>query len=250
MACGIYKITNQINGKSYIGQAIDIQTRWNKEKTRAFDPNSLEYEKTLSQAFRKYGLNNFTFEIIEQCEKALLNEKEIYYISFYDTYFNGYNETTGGTNGNENACVKIQKNDLLIIYDLLLNSSKSQKEIAEQFNVGQDVISTINHGKSRRLDGYNYPLRNNRNKFYCQDCGKEISKMAIRCEICEKFKQRKVERPSREELKNLIRTETFVSLGKKYRVADKTISKWCEYYNLPSKKKSIKSYTDDQWLLI
>ena len=78
MACGIYKITNQINGKSYIGQAIDIQTRWNKEKTRAFDPNSLEYEKTLSQAFRKYGLNNFTFEIIEQCEKALLNEKEIY----------------------------------------------------------------------------------------------------------------------------------------------------------------------------
>ena len=70
MACGIYKITNQINGKSYIGQAIDIQTRWNKEKTRAFDLNSLEYEKTLSQAFRKYGLNNFTFEIIEQCEKA------------------------------------------------------------------------------------------------------------------------------------------------------------------------------------
>ena len=41
-----------------------------------------------------------------------------------------------------------------------------------------------------------------------------------------------------------------LSLGKKYGVADKTISKWCEYYNLPSKKKSIKSYTDDQWLLI
>lgn len=250
MACGIYKITNNINGKSYIGQAIDIQTRWNKEKTRAFDPNALEYKKTLSQAFRKYGLDNFTFEIIEECEKSLLNEREIYYISLFNTYFNGYNETTGGTSGNQNACVKIQKKDLLIIYDLLLNSSKSQKEIAEQFNVGQDVISTINHGKSRRLDGYNYPLRNNRNMSYCQDCGKKISKSAIRCEICEKIKQRKVERPNREELKIAIRSETFTSLGKKYGVSDKTISKWCEYYNLPSKKKIIKSYTDDQWQLI
>lgn len=250
MACGIYKITNQINGKSYVGQAIDIQSRWNSEKSRAFNPSSNEYNRTLSQAFRKYGLNNFIFEIIEECDKSQLNEREIYYISLFNTYFNGYNETTGSTYGNENACVKINKDDLLIIYDLLLNSSKTQKEIAEQFNVGQDVISTINHGKSRRLDGYNYPLRNNRNTFYCQDCGKIISKQAIRCEICEKIKQRKVKRPSREELKNLIRTETFVSISKKYGVADKTISKWCEYYNLPSKKKLIKLLTDDQWLLI
>lgn len=250
MACGIYKITNKINGKSYIGQAIDIQTRWNKEKSRAFSPASNEYNRTLSKAFRKYGLDNFTFEILEECDINLLDEREIHYIALYDTYFNGYNDTTGGNDGNQNACVKIQKNDLLIIYDLLLNSSKTQKEIAEQFNVGQDVISTINHGKSRRLAGYNYPLRNNRNISYCQDCGKEISKLATRCEVCEKFKQRKVERPSREELKNLIRTETFVSLSKKYGVADRTISKWCEYYNLPSKKKIIKSYTDDQWQLI
>lgn len=250
MACGIYKITNKINGKSYIGQAIDIQTRWNKEKSRAFSPASNEYNRTLSKAFRKYGLDNFTFEILEECDTNLLDEREIYYIALYDTYFNGYNDTTGGADGNQNACVKIQKDDLLIIYDLLLNSSKSQKEIAEQFNVGQDVISTINHGKSRRLDGYNYPLRNNRNTFYCQDCGKKISKFAVRCEICEKFRQRKVKRPNREELKNFIRTETFTSLGKKYGVSDKTISKWCEYYNLPSKKKIIKSYTDDQWQLI
>ena len=95
MACCIYKITNKINGKSYIGQAIDIQTRWNKEKSRAFSPTSNEYNRTLSKAFRKYGLDNFTFEILEECDTNLLDEREIYYIALYDTYFNGYNDTTG-----------------------------------------------------------------------------------------------------------------------------------------------------------
>ena len=46
--------------------------------------------------------------------------------------------------------MKISADDLKKIYDLLLNSKISQKEIAKQFNVGEDVISTINHGKSRR----------------------------------------------------------------------------------------------------
>jgi hypothetical protein len=64
-----------------------------------------------------------------------LNEKEKYYIEKYDTYFNGYNETTGGTL-NENNCIKISKEELLKIYDLLINSSLSQKEIALLFNVG------------------------------------------------------------------------------------------------------------------
>lgn len=250
MACGIYKITNQINGKAYIGQAIDIASRWSKEKSRAFQPNSHDYNKTLSKAFRKYGIENFTFEILEECNKSLLNQKEVYYISYYDTYFNGYNETTGGSSGTANACQKISKKQLLEIYDLLQNSSLSQKEIAELYGVGNDVISTINHGKSRRLDGYTYPLRNNTNIFYCCDCGIKISNGAIRCMACQKKISRKVNRPDREVLKSEIRTTSFVALGKKYGVSDKSISKWCEYYNLPSKKSIIKTYSDKEWDLI
>ena len=56
MSCGIYKITNKVNNHSYIGQSINIESRWTKEKSRAFNPNSEEYEKTLCRAFRKYGL--------------------------------------------------------------------------------------------------------------------------------------------------------------------------------------------------
>ena len=78
-----------------------------------------------------------------------MSSKEIYYIDLYNSYYNGYNETTGGQ-GSSNYCMKISADDLKKIYDLLLNSKISQKEIAKQFNVGEDVISTINHGKSRR----------------------------------------------------------------------------------------------------
>lgn len=73
MSCGIYKITNKINNHSYIGQSINIENRWAKEKSRAFNFNSDEYDKTLSRAFRKYGLNNFTWEILEECSKKELD---------------------------------------------------------------------------------------------------------------------------------------------------------------------------------
>lgn len=250
MSCGIYKITNKISGKSYIGQAIDIQTHWNKEKSQAFLPSSQAYNKTLSKAFRKYGLDNFTFEILEQCDIDLLDEREIYYIALYDTYFNGYNETTGGNDGNMNYCQKISKEQLLEIYDLLQNSDIPQKEIANKYGVGNDIISTINHGKSRRLKGYTYPLRDNSSKYYCCDCGVKISQGAIRCNKCQKIHIRKVDRPDRNILKKEIRNTPFTQLGKKYNVSDKCIVKWCEYYKLPTKKSIIKTYSDDDWELI
>lgn len=251
MACGIYKITNLINQKSYIGQAIDISRRWRDEKNRAFDPNSEEYKKTLSVAIRKYGIDNFSFEILEECKVSELNTKEQYYIKLYDTYFNGYNETTGG-DGNSNACIKISKDNLLKIYNLLQNTNISQGEIAKQFSVGQDVISTINHGKSRRLDGYTFPLRDNSKKInYCCDCGKVLSSSSSkRCIVCEHLKQRKSERPNREELKILIRTMPFTKIGEKYSVSDNTIRKWCTAENLPTKKRQINNYTDEEWELI
>jgi hypothetical protein len=57
-------------------------------------------------------------------------------------------------------------------------------------------------------------------------------------------------RPSREELKSLVRIYSFIDLGKRFKVSDKTISKWCKAYNLPDKKRQINSYTDEESLLI
>lgn len=78
MICGIYKITNTINNKVYIGQSVDIHRRWKDEKVNAFSIQSTEYQTLKSKAFRKYGLENFLFEVIEECSPSMLNEREAY----------------------------------------------------------------------------------------------------------------------------------------------------------------------------
>lgn len=93
---GIYKITNRINENSYIGLSTNIEKRWSKHKLNYKNEKSKEYNKTLYRAFRKYGIENFSFEIIEICDREDLANKEIFWISYYDTFANGYNETPGG----------------------------------------------------------------------------------------------------------------------------------------------------------
>lgn len=96
--CGIYKITNKINNKVYIGKAINIYKRWIEHK------NNMKYEKynqIIYKAMRKYGIENFSFEIIEECDKYILDEREKYWIRYYNSYIgfsnsNGYNMTIGG----------------------------------------------------------------------------------------------------------------------------------------------------------
>lgn len=87
---GIYKITNQINNKSYIGQSIHIEQRWEEHLYKSSQCSLLKY------ALHKYGVSNFTFEIIEECKQENLNEREQYWIQYYDSFNNGYNLTMGG----------------------------------------------------------------------------------------------------------------------------------------------------------
>ena len=88
---GIYKIENKINGKVYIGQSIHIGQRWNEHLYQSSHCTLLKY------ALAKYGQENFSFEVEEECIKEELSDKENYYILLYhsndDKY--GYNETTG-----------------------------------------------------------------------------------------------------------------------------------------------------------
>ena len=87
MGC-IYSITNKINGKIYIGQTIDFKKR---KKDHICNANDNKINTHLYISMRKYGIDYFKFEIIEDnIEESKLNEREIYYIKKYDTYHKGY----------------------------------------------------------------------------------------------------------------------------------------------------------------
>lgn len=94
---GIYKITNIINNKSYIGQSINIDKRLYEHKYKAFYKTDRSYNSAIHPAFRKYGIENFSFEILEECLLEELDEKEKYYIQKYNSLIpNGYNILIGG----------------------------------------------------------------------------------------------------------------------------------------------------------
>ena len=83
----------------------------------------------------------------------------------------------------------------------------------------------------------------------CVDCGKQISKKATRCNECD-LKHRTsetVQCVSREELKTLIRTTPFTTIGKMYSVSDNAVRKWCDKYDLPRKAAEIKAISDEDW---
>lgn len=82
---------------------------------------------------------------------------------------------------------------------------------------------------------------------YCVDCGKLINNKSQRCKECEHKRQRKIEWPQRNELKQLIRDNSFSAVGRMYNVSDNTIRKWCKNYNLPTKKSEIRQYSDIEW---
>ena len=95
----IYKITNIINNKSYIGQTIKTaEERWKEHKAHAFGSHPNDQNKTLYKAIRKYGVENFTFEVLQDNIETFeqLDKAEIYWIDYYNSFVKGYNETFGG----------------------------------------------------------------------------------------------------------------------------------------------------------
>lgn len=98
--CGIYKIVNKQNHKIYIGQSVNIQKRLYDHRKSNRD------DSYFHRAIEKYGKDNFTYEVIEECSPEQLNEREKYWIAFYQSHNReyGYNSTLGG-DGKPTQCV-------------------------------------------------------------------------------------------------------------------------------------------------
>ena len=93
MSVGIYKFTNKLNNKYYIGQSIHVEKRFHEHlRTAKKNPKTIFHK-----AINKYGIENFVFEILEYCNEEELDAREIYYIEYFNTLTpNGYNIQIGG----------------------------------------------------------------------------------------------------------------------------------------------------------
>jgi group I intron endonuclease len=135
----IYKITNKINGKVYIGKT-------EKENPyERFEEHKQDYKKErkeirpLYRAFNKYGIENFSFEILEETNEPDI--REVFYIEKYKSYIGfkkskGYNATLGG-----DGKKRIDEN--IVVEKYLKESSKTIKKIAKELNIHADSVANI-----------------------------------------------------------------------------------------------------------
>lgn len=213
-----------INKVVYVGQTINLSERHKVHiQYDPFNKNTKEYDYPLSRGVRKYGADEYELIILESnLKKEELNEREKYWIKYYDTYWNGYNQSIGGfypikptfddskidtviemlkddsysysdimnktgisithiyninigarrkrddlkypirkPNTKGTKGLKLSHEENIEIHELLKNLTLSFEEIGKKFQVGRDVISDINAGKTKAyyLENQNYPIR-------------------------------------------------------------------------------------------
>lgn len=149
----IYKITNKVNGKSYIGKTrYTLEFRW---RQHIHCKDNVYFHK----AIRKYGIDNFSPEILEECDLKDIDSKEIYYIAKYNTFEDGYNLTRGG-DGNR---LYIYTDDNYSEITGMYLAGFSAYKIAQLYNVDKQTILKILHSLNVKMR--NNSLNINRQEF-------------------------------------------------------------------------------------
>ena len=242
--------TNRCNGKSYIGQSVDIERRYREHRFRKENTifhSDLDY----------YGFHNFDFRVLEECRVSDLNDREIFYIKEYRTLTpHGYNATQGGTLPHVNALNSLD--DVYKIIEHLRESVLTNGQIGSIFGITDQMVSDINCGRCWRQDDITYPIRNGRKYAKpkrvttCCVCGVVISNKS-KTHMCRKcYKQQLPHKEINKNTKNVERKSksdnkckkvrratpiTCVSCGK--RLSDKTKTGMCRACYTESRRSRI-----------
>lgn len=154
---GIYKITNKLNNKVYIGQSGRVESRLNAHENYA---ESMKNHNTeLYEEMKHYGVENFKFELLEEVDITELEEKHI-----QEHIAKGcdlYNKILFPTNnkGVNNPCSKFNQEQVDEIIALLKENKISNIAIAKHFNCSPATIDRINNGDGYIVEGEQYPIR-------------------------------------------------------------------------------------------
>lgn len=159
MIKAIYKITNLLNNKIYVGQSIHPEKRWKEHQQHA---KACDDNYPIHLAINKYGANNFSFEILEWTEDY--DNEEARLIQEYNSLVpNGYNLIEGGHSpimiGEGHPRNSISNQVVLEIINALKENKLSDRELAIKYNTTDKIIADINHGYSHKIEEENYPIR-------------------------------------------------------------------------------------------
>jgi len=150
----IYCFTNKENGKKYIGQTTNLV----KRKNQHLNNDVITFDKI----YTKHNKDMFKFEILEEVDKEKLNEKEIEWIKYYNTFNGpGYNNSPGGQSlrGENSYLTVISSKEMgREIYELYKNEEIPLKDIIEEYNISKSTIYRITsgvHWSTNNLEKYN-----------------------------------------------------------------------------------------------
>lgn len=133
----IYIIRNSVNGKIYIGQTrTTIDQRWHEHLRHAEYGNCV-----INRAMRKYGVDKFSIEILETCDREILDEREMYYIDKYNSTDSniGYNVSIGGTTPRFKQKELPQQD----IVDMYTKQGNTLQQIAKKYDVTRYIITNV-----------------------------------------------------------------------------------------------------------
>ena len=222
---GIYLVTNNLNGKVYIGKSVDITRRWQQHihdslvSQEDWDNNYRGVRTYFHAAIRKYGKENFTFSVLEEIDdESTLNDRETYWITKYHSNDRniGYNMSCGGDgynfgSGEEAICSKITKEECSLIKQKLRErlSYKDIQTLVPQ--IGISAIHAINYGHTWFEESETYPISidNGHRKWSDEEAmniKKEYASGATITDLANKYKVRQ------ETISNLVNGRSYTNL--------------------------------------
>lgn len=196
----IYLISNDINNKVYVGQTIQtLNKRFNGHC--CYSKSDRSVNMYIKRAIHKYGKDKFHITLIEECPINLLNDREKYWIAFYDSYNNGYNLTKGGQDSNYFNLHRLEDTiDIKKFTEYIIEFRPLAIEVASHFGISKCSVYNL----IKRLDNPNLVLNSYNPR-----------------------KAKSIEDIDKEELKKLyLEGWSILDLVKKYRIKKHRISKF------------------------